>query len=152
MSLALGFVLLALGGLSSGSGAWLDSLRYTLTSVPGLVNAGALFLLIVLPASLPATLAGGWLAARAFGRVGIQPLTKWLAGGAARGFGLGATGCALWFGGINAADGLSRDVLVFVGFMALIGGVAGSVIGAVVGAYCWSLSRQPRSAAGLRST
>jgi hypothetical protein len=85
------------------------------------------------------------MAARALARARTLPLISCVAQGAARGFGLGAAGCVVWFGVINVSDGLSRDLFGFLGAVAFAGGVAGSIVGGLVGSYCWSLPRRPLS-------
>jgi len=120
---------------------------------------GFVFLLIVgvLPASLPMTLVGGYIAARLVRKQQHRhSLGRWIARGCGCGFVFGALGSALWFGGMNGfyiwnagwdapSTGMlgpgKREMLEFVSFMASVGGLAGAVVGGAVGTYCWRATR-----------
>ena len=113
----------------------------------GAATFAFLLVVAVLPASLPMTLVGAYLARRATSRPEApRSLAFWLARGCGLGFGLGALGAALWFGGINASSWwVGRtipevigpggwELLAVVLWMALVGGAAGACVGAAAGA------------------
>ena len=107
----------------------------------GAANLLALFVLIILPASLPMTLVGAYIAAQAADRKETHPFRFWLARGCGAGAGLGAIGSAIWFAAINIGNITDEGMALFVCAMALTGALAGSLVGSVVGAYCWCLTR-----------
>ena len=138
-SLCTGFLFMVIGGNSTGSGPVVDGLKYQLLTGRGIVEAIAIFALVVLPASLPATLVGAYLAGRVVERKNSYPLRIWVGRGVAYGFGLGAIGSATWFWAINALDSAPGTLRV-ASIMGLLGGAAGIIVGGAVGRYCWSLS------------
>jgi hypothetical protein len=137
-------------------GPWHRVIR-ALTTKAGFLEFGFLLFVAVLPASLPMTIVGGWLAARLMARQQDRRLGSWIVRGCAAGFCLGALGSALWFGGINASymwdaswndppagwvgDG-RREMLAFILKMASVGGIAGIPVGCIVAAFCWRITRE----------
>ena len=100
----------------------------------------AIFVIVVLPASLPMAIVGGVLAALVV-RVTRLEWSLWscAATGAACGAALGALGCVLWFGAINFPDPGTLQFLLAIG---PVGGIAGTPVGAAVGTYVWWVSRR----------
>lgn len=107
---------------------------HTLTTGNGLLNFLTVFVWAVLPATLPMTLVGGWLAATVLKRGGSLTLRSWLGRGIGCGFILGASGAVLWFGAWNIGE---PGMMSFLTFMASIGGIAGCIVGSAVAMYCW---------------
>jgi hypothetical protein len=139
-----------------GTGPW-HRVAKSLVTPDGLLQFGFLLLVAVLPASLPMTLVGGFIAARVTSKqTHPHTLWYWIARGCAVGFGLGALGSILWFGVTDATyiwnatwDGPPpgmmgpgrRETLGFVWFTALVGGLAGTLVGGAVATYCWRATR-----------
>jgi hypothetical protein len=135
VSVSVGVFLLAAQG-----GSW-TALAHAVTTGTGALEFLTILMVVIVPASLPMTLLGGYLAARALARQPTRrPLRFWAIRGCALGFLLGAIGSGAWFGAINAGE---AGVLSFLLMMALVGGVAGSLVGSIVGAYCWRASGSP---------
>jgi hypothetical protein len=114
-------------------------LVHSLTTRTGLANLLAIFAVVVLPPSLPMAIVGGVLAVAA---VRAEPPGRstwsWVSRGAAYGAALGALGCVLWFGAINLGN---PSTLGFALLMGAVGGIAGTPVGAAVGAYSAWVSR-----------
>jgi hypothetical protein len=125
--------------LIAQSGSWRLAIA-TFTTKNGVANFAAILALVVVPASLPMTVVGGVIAARALAR---EPLSRrvryWVTRGCAWGSLLGVVGSSAWFGAINFGESES-GLVSFLLFMGLMGGLAGGIVGSIVGAYLWYAS------------
>jgi hypothetical protein len=109
------------------------TIRYHLATREGALSLLFLSAVISLPIAVPTGLAGGVLAARMAQRAGSQrSLLGWVCWGAAYGALIGAIGVMVYFAVLN---GIQETLKYFV--LAGLGVPAGSVVGAIVGAYCY---------------
>jgi len=150
-SVSVGLLSLAIVGFSTGRGSLFEGFSYTFASPRGLTEVLSIFALVVLPASFPATLVGGYIAVAAAKRQPTYPLLSWVTRGVVVGSLLGAAGSLLWFTAINLGD-VTAEMVRFLSVVGLVGGAAGALVGGTVGSYCWRLTggaQNGRSAAPL---
>lgn len=110
----------------------------SLSTANGAANLAGYFALVVVPAGLPAALAGAMRAATLIER---EPPGRTFGFWALRGVGvggiLGAANAAVWFALIN----IGVAPMFIGGMMAVVGGGAGATVGFVVAVCCWRLTR-----------
>jgi len=127
-AVAFGLLTVAVATLS-GENQW--TIRYHLATREGALSLLSISAVISLPIAIPTGLAGGALAARMAQRAESErSLLGWVCRGAAYGALIGAMGVTVYFAVLN---GIQETLKYF--FLAGLGVPAGSMVGAIVGAY-----------------
>jgi len=106
----------------------------SLSTATGVGNLAVYFVLAVLPAGVPAALAGAMRAATLIEReLPGRTFGFWALRGICVGAILGATNAAVWFALIN----IGEEPMRISSIMAVVGAGAGATVGLVVAVYCW---------------
>jgi hypothetical protein len=111
-----------------------ETVIHSLTTFQGLVNLLTVAIVVSLPISLVAGLAGGAFASRVVrSERGTRSLASWLTHGCCWGAAIGSVGPALWFGAASLGE---PTMPLLVAYMGAVGATAGCLVGGAVAIYC----------------